>query len=178
VTVSAVLAVLAVLAGPVQPQHPLAPALHCVHVCILMQPFTRLASCLFGTIVELFGCLQCCVLVVFASWLRCAVQPPHHVSVSSPLSTFVAPPLPLQVTAFYTMMPLLSASCTYFSGAFPLRCPSASPVCAHLLLAPSLETRTLHYHETLCAVEGQGSYPCSCASFCLQEWCVGPDFCG
>jgi hypothetical protein len=55
-------------ASTVQPQRHLQQPQQYAHAWILMQPFARLASCLFGTLVELFESLQRSPGVVFPAW--------------------------------------------------------------------------------------------------------------
>jgi hypothetical protein len=54
------------LVQPRPPLHCLAPQLHLAHAYFLMQSLVRLATWLFATIVELFGCFQLLFGVVFS----------------------------------------------------------------------------------------------------------------
>jgi hypothetical protein len=82
-----------------------APSTAATSVCArlgLMQPFARLASCLLGTIVELFECLQHPSGVVFLAWSRLVFLPSLSALVSCSLCRFLKPSLPSQVVAFRT----------------------------------------------------------------------------
>jgi hypothetical protein len=63
------------LVQPLQPPPHLTPPLHDAHASVLMQAFVKLASCLFRTIVELFGRLQRLSSVVFRPERQLASQP-------------------------------------------------------------------------------------------------------